>query len=131
MRLDRVNLRAVSDILRAMVKEAMMEPGKVVRMALPTSPADGVQVFLKAGEDVLFLAIRRPGGKEDPKEVLALAKAMGLVVQGEPYHAKGKEVRPGYLGRRSYLVARCELDPTVWEGRSVDEVLEAEDGQVA
>jgi len=43
MRLDRVNLRAVSDILRAMVKEAMMEPGKVVRMALPTSPADGVQ----------------------------------------------------------------------------------------
>jgi len=129
MRLDRVNLRAVSDILRAMVKEAMMEPGKVVRMALPTSPADGVQVFLKAGEDVLFLAIRRPGGKEDPKEVLALAKAMGLV-PGEPYHAKGKEVRPG-LGRRSYLVARCKLDPTVWEGRSVDEVLEAEDGQVA
>ncbi|TFU14687.1 hypothetical protein [Thermus tengchongensis] len=124
MRLDRVNLRAVSDILRAMVQEALMEPGKVVRMALPTSPADGVQVFVRAGQEGVFLAIRRPGGKEDPREVVALAQAMGLVIQGEPYHAKGKQMRPGFLGRRSYLVARCRLDPAVWEGRS-------EDGQAA
>ncbi|MBW6395814.1 hypothetical protein KZX47_11730 [Thermus sp. SYSU G05001] len=131
MRLDRVNLKAVSDILRAMVEEALEEPGKVVRLSLPTSPSDGVQIFLKAGEEALFLAIRRPGGKEDPREILALAQAMGLVVQGEPYPAKGKQERPGYLGRRSYLVARCGLDPTVWEGRSVDEVLEEEDGKAA
>ncbi|WP_135257652.1 hypothetical protein [Thermus caldilimi] len=124
MRLDRVNLRAVSDILRAMVQEALMEPGKVVRMALPTSPADGVQVFVRAGQGGISLAIRRPGGKEDPREVVALAQAMGLVIQGEPYHAKGKQMRPGFLGRRSYLVARCRLDPAVWEGGS-------EDGQAA
>lgn len=120
MRLDRVNLRAVSDILRAMVQEALMEPGRVVRMALPTSPADGVQVFVRAGQEGIFLAIRRPGGKEDPREVVALAQAMGLVIQGEPYHAKGKQVRPGFLGQRSYLVARCRLDPAVWDGGSAD-----------
>lgn len=56
--------------------------------------------------------------------MVALAQAMGLVIQGEPYHAKGKQMRPGFLGRRSYLVARCRLDPAVWEGRS-------EDGQAA
>ncbi|WP_243095252.1 hypothetical protein [Thermus thalpophilus] len=114
MRLDRVNLQAVSDILRAMVKEALGEPGRPVRLSLPTSPSDGVQIFLKAVGEDLFLAIRRPGGKEDPREILALARAMGLVIQGEPYHAKGKQMRPGFLGRRSYLVARCRLDPAVW-----------------
>lgn len=124
-----MNLKAVSDILRAMVEEALEEPGKVVRLSLPTSPSDGVQVFLKAGQDALFLALRRPGGKEDPREIRALAQAMGLVVQGEPYPAKGKQVRPGYLRQRSYLVARCRLDPAVWEGRSVDEVLKGEDGK--
>ncbi|WP_114314103.1 hypothetical protein [Thermus caldifontis] len=110
MRLDRVNLMAVADILRAMVDEALQEPGKVVRMALPTSPSDGVQVFVRATGDGLVLAIRRPGGKEDPREIVALARAMGLVVQGEPAVVKGKQVRPGPLGRRTYLVARCALD---------------------
>lgn len=68
MRLDRVNLRAVSDILRAMVQEALMEPGKVVRMALPTSPADGVQVFVRAGQEAFswpsaVLGARRTPGR--------------------------------------------------------------------
>ncbi len=107
MRLDRVNLRAVSDILRAMVKEAMMEPGKVVRMALPTSPSDGVQIFVKVRDGVVYVALRRPGGKEDPREIEALARHMGLRIVKGPYEEKGKLVRPGWAGRRSYLVAQC------------------------
>ncbi len=109
MRLDRVNLRAVSDILRAMVKEAMMEPGKVVRMALPTSPSDGVQIFVvfKGDGDRFMLAIRRPKGSEDPREMEALARHMGLRINKGPYPEKGRLVRPGWTGRRTYLVAEC------------------------
>jgi hypothetical protein len=85
MRLDRVNLAAIGDVLVSLVDEALSEPGRVVRLSIPTSPSDGVQVFVKAPEDgPVVLAIRRPGGKEDPREILALARHMGLVPLGEP-----------------------------------------------
>jgi hypothetical protein len=81
-----------------------------------------VQVFVKAPEDgPVVLAIRRPGGKEDPREILALARHMGLVPQGDPEVRRGRDPRPP-KGPRAYLVLRCELDPFVWEGRSMDEV---------
>jgi hypothetical protein len=122
MRLDRVNLAAIGDVLMSLVDEALSEPGRVVRLSIPTSPSDGVQVFVKAPEDgPVLLAIRRPGGKEDPREILALARHMGLVPLGEPELRYGKERRP-LKGPRAYLVLRCELDPLVWEGRSMDEV---------
>jgi hypothetical protein len=122
MRLDRVNLAAIQDVLVSLVDEALSEPGRVVRLSIPTSPSDGVQVFVKAPEDgPVVLAIRRPGGKEDPREILALARHMGLVPQGDPEVRRGRDPRPP-KGPRAYLVLRCELDPLVWEGRSMDEV---------
>ncbi len=122
MRLDRVNLAAIRDVLMSLVDEALSEPGRVVRLSIPTSPSDGVQVFVKAPEDgPILLAIRRPGGKEDPREILALARHMGLVPQGDPEVRRGRDPRPP-KGPRAYLVLRCELDPLVWEGRSMDEV---------
>jgi hypothetical protein len=122
MRLDRVNLKAIQDVLVSLVDEALSEPGRVVRLSIPTSPSDGVQVFVKAPEDgPVLLAIRRPGGKEDPREILALARHMGLVPQGDPEVRRGRDPRPP-KGPRAYLVLRCELDPLVWEGRSMDEV---------
>jgi hypothetical protein len=122
MRLDRVNLAAIQDVLMSLVDEALSEPGRVVRLSIPTSPSDGVQVFVKAPEDgPIVLAIRRPGGKEDPREILALARHMGLVPQGDPEVRRGRDPRPP-KGPRAYLVLRCELDPLVWEGRSMDEV---------
>jgi hypothetical protein len=122
MRLDRVNLAAIQDVLVSLVDEALSEPGRVVRLSIPTSPSDGVQVFVKAPEDgPVLLAIRRPGGKEDPREILALARHMGLVPQGDPEVRRGRDPRPP-KGPRAYLVLRCELDPLVWEGRSMDEV---------
>ncbi len=122
MRLDRVNLAAIRDVLMSLVDEALSEPGRVVRLSIPTSPSDGVQVFIKAPEDgPVLLAIRRPGGKEDPREILALARHMGLVPQGDPEVRRGRDPRPP-KGPRAYLVLRCELDPLVWEGRSMDEV---------
>ncbi|GAA5338643.1 hypothetical protein GCM10007092_19560 [Thermus composti] len=122
MRLDRVNLAAIRDVLMSLVDEALSEPGRVVRLSIPTSPSDGVQVFVKAPEDgPVLLAIRRPGGKEDPREILALARHMGLVPQGDPEVRRGRDPRPP-KGPRAYLVLRCELDPLVWEGRSMDEV---------
>jgi hypothetical protein len=122
MRLDRVNLAAIRDVLVSVVDEALREPGRVVRLSIPTSPSDGVQVFVKAPEDgPVLLAIRRPGGKEDPREILALARHMGLVPQGDPEVRRGRDPRPP-KGPRAYLVLRCELDPLVWEGRSMDEV---------
>jgi len=122
MRLDRVNLAAIRDVLVSLVDEALSEPGRVVRLSIPTSPSDGVQVFVKAPEDgPVLLAIRRPGGKEDPREILALARHMGLVPQGDPEVRRGRDPRPP-KGPRAYLVLRCELDPLVWEGRSMDEV---------
>jgi hypothetical protein len=122
MRLDRVNLAAIRDVLVSLVDEALREPGRVVRLSIPTSPSDGVQVFVKAPEDgPVLLAIRRPGGKEDPREILALARHMGLVPQGDPEVRRGRDPRPP-KGPRAYLVLRCELDPLVWEGRSMDEV---------
>jgi len=122
MRLDRVNLTAIQDVLVSLVDEALSEPGRVVRLSIPTSPSDGVQVFVKAPEDgPVFLAIRRPGGKEDPREILALARHMGLVPQGDPEVRRGRDPRPP-KGPRTYLVLRCELDPLLWEGRSMDEV---------
>jgi hypothetical protein len=122
MRLDRVNLAAIRDVLVSVVDEALREPGRVVRLSIPTSPSDGVQVFVKAPEDgPVILAIRRPGGKEDPREILALARHMGLVPQGDPEVRRGRDPRPP-KGPRAYLVLRCELDPLVWEGRSMDEV---------
>jgi hypothetical protein len=122
MRLDRVNLAAIQDVLVSLVDEALSEPGRVARLSIPTSPSDGVQVFVKAPEDgPVLLAIRRPGGKEDPREILALARHMGLVPQGDPEVRRGRDPRPP-KGPRAYLVLRCELDPVVWEGRSMDEV---------
>lgn len=122
MRLDRVNLAAIREVLMSLVDEALSEPGRVVRLSIPTSPSDGVQVFVKAPEDgPVLLAIRRPGGKEDPREILALARHMGLVPQGDPEVRRGRDPRPP-KGPRAYLVLRCELDPLVWEGRSMDEL---------
>ncbi len=117
-----MNLAAITDVLRSMVEEALMEPGKRVSMALPTSPKDGVQVWVRATEEgPIVLAIRRPGGKEDPREILALARHMGLIPLGEPETRYGKDPRPP-KGPRAYLVQRCTLDPSVWEGLSLDEV---------
>jgi hypothetical protein len=122
MRLDRVNLTAIQDVLVSLVDEALSEPGRVACRSIRTSPSDGVQVFVKAPEDgPIVLAIRRPGGKEDPREILAVARHMGLVPQGDPEVRRGRDPRPP-KGPRAYLVLRCELDPLVWEGRSMDEV---------
>jgi hypothetical protein len=122
MRLDRVNLSAIQDVLVSLVDEALSEPGRVARLSIPTSPSDVVQVFVKAKEDgPVLLAIRRPGGKEDPREILALARHMGLVPLGEPERRYGKKPRP-LKGPRAYLVLRCELEAFVWEKKSVDEV---------
>jgi len=116
VRLDRVNLAAIEDVLRSMVREALEEPGRRVSLALPTSPKDGVQMWVRAHEDgTLTLAIRRPGGKEDPREILALAQHMGLVPVGEPEVRRGKDPRPP-KGPRAYLVLRCQL------AQSMDEV---------
>ena len=131
MRLDRVNLAAVADVLRSKVEEALREPGKRVPMALPTSPSDGVQVWVRAPEGKpVILAIRRPGGKEDPREILALARHMGLVPVGEPEVRRGKDPRPP-KGPRAYLVLECLLDPGIWEARSMDELLAEEGGKAA
>lgn len=102
-----MNLTAIADILRALVEEAEMDPGRLVRLALPTSPSDGVQIFVKVRDGVVYVALRRPGGKEDPREMEALARHMGLRIVKGPYEEKGKLVRPGWAGRRSYLVAQC------------------------
>lgn len=121
MRLDRVNLAPLSDVLRAMVEEALAS-GAVVREAIPTSPKDRVQVFVKAKEEgQVVLALRRPQGKEDPRELQALAQHMGLVIVAGPERRYGKVPRPE--GPRAYLVAVCDLDPSIWEGASMDKVL--------
>lgn len=121
MRLDRVNLAPLSDVLRAMVEEALAS-GAVVRETIPTSPKDRVQVFVKGKEEgKVVLAIRRPKGEEDPRELQALAQHMGLVIVAGPEKRYGKVPRPE--GPRAYLVAVCDLDPSIWEGKSMDEVL--------
>jgi hypothetical protein len=126
MRLDRLNLTPLQRVLRAMVDEALTKPGKVVRNAIPTSPKDGVQVFLRAREDGgIALAIRRPGGKEHPREIVALARHMGLCIVEGPREERGRLNRP-LKGPRVYLVAVCDLDPLIWEGESLDELLEAD-----
>lgn len=121
MRLDRVNLAPLSDVLRAMVEEALTQPGRVVREKIPTSPKDRVQVFVKGEEGRVILAIRRPQGDEDPRELQALAQHMGLVILAGPERRYGKTPRP--QGPRAYLVAVCDLDPSIWEGASMDKVL--------
>ena len=126
-----MNLAAIANVLKSMVEEALGEPGQRVHMALPTSPKDGVQVWVRAHEDgTLTLAIRRPGGKEDPREILALARHMGLVPIGEPERRYGKDPRPP-KGPRAYLVLECLLDPFIWEARSMDELLAEEGGEAA
>lgn len=108
MRLDRVNLEPVADILRARLREALEVPGQRVAFLIPTSPRDGVQVFLRAREDGrIALAIRRPGGKEDPREIQALARHMGLEIREGPMEMAGRVSRPK-VGPRKYLVAVCE-----------------------
>lgn len=121
MRLDRVNLAPLEGVLRAMVEEALTQPGRVVREKIPTSPKDRVQVFVKGEEGRVILAIRRPQGDEDPRELQALAQHMGLVILAGPERRYGKTPRP--QGPRAYLVAVCDLDPSIWEGMSMDEVL--------
>ena len=108
MRLDRVKLDAMSDIFRKMVDEATQSGPSVIRMILPTSPTDRVQIFLRRRENVFYLAIRRPKGNEDPREIQALARIMGLTPTAI-YTAKGRQKRAGFLGQRSYLVAECVL----------------------
>ncbi|WP_243091287.1 hypothetical protein [Thermus neutrinimicus] len=108
MRVDRVRLEAVADILQHRLQEALEQPGRRVAFALRTSPSDGVQVFLKLRPDGrLVLAIRRPGGKEDPREIQALAQRMGLQIREGPVEMTGRISRPR-LGPRKYLVAFCE-----------------------
>jgi hypothetical protein len=122
MRLDRVNLEAIQDVLVSLVEEALSEPGKAARLLIPTSQSDVVQVFVKANKDgSIFLAIRRPGGKEDPREILALARHMGLVPLGEPERRYGKKPRP-LKGPRAYLVLQCQLEAFVWDKKSENEV---------
>jgi len=111
VRLDRVNLAAIEDVLKSLVEEALSDPGKVARLSVPTSPSDGVQVWVRAPEGKpVILAIRRPGGKEDPREILALARHMGLVPVGEPEVRRGKDPRPP-KGPRAYLVLECQVVP--------------------
>lgn len=108
MRVDRVRLEAVADILQHRLQEALEQPGRLVAFALRTSPSDGVQVFLRARPDGrLVLAIRRPGGKEDPREIQALARHMGLEIREGPMEMAGRVPRP-LKGPRKYLVAFCE-----------------------
>lgn len=108
MRVDRVRLEAVADILQHRLQEALEQPGRRVAFALRTSPSDGVQVFLKLRPDGrLVLAIRRPGGKEDPREIQALARHMGLEIREGPMEMVGRVPRPR-VGPRKYLVAFCE-----------------------
>ncbi|GAA6746770.1 MULTISPECIES: hypothetical protein [Thermus] len=108
MRVDRVRLDAVADILRNHLQEALEQPGRRVRFVLRTSPSDGVQVFLTHRPDGrLVLAIRRPGGKEDPREIQALARHMGLEIREGPMEMVGRVPRPR-VGPRKYLVAFCE-----------------------
>lgn len=108
MRVDRVRLEAVADILQHRLQEALEQPGRRVAFALRTSPSDGVQVFLKLRPDGrLVLAIRRPGGKEDPREIQALARHMGLEIREGPMEMAGRIPRPK-VGPRKYLVAFCE-----------------------
>lgn len=108
MRVDRVRLEAVADILQHRLQEALEQPGRLVAFALRTSPSDGVQVFLKLRPDGrLVLAIRRPGGKEDPREIQALARHMGLEIREGPMEMAGRVPRPR-VGPRKYLVAFCE-----------------------
>jgi len=110
MRLDRMKLTAIADVLRSLVEEALGEPGRVARLSIPTSPSDRVQVFVKALEEgSIYLGLRRPGGKEDSREILALARHMGLVPLGDPERRYGNEHRP-LKGPRAYLILRCELD---------------------
>lgn len=109
MRLDRVNLNAVADILQSRLREALDNPGHVVSWIMRTSPRDGVQIFLRAKEDGrVVVAIRRPGGKEDPREIEALARHMGLSIVEGPKEEKGRVHRP-LIGPRAYLVAVCRL----------------------
>lgn len=116
MRLDRLNLANLRDVFRAMVQEALESPGQLVRLALPTSPSDGVQIFLRLKGGTLYLAIRRPGGKEDPREVQALAKEMGLEIRKGPYRVEvpRSEPAPPFRATRAFLVAECDLSPAVW-----------------
>ncbi|KHG64812.1 hypothetical protein QT17_10315 [Thermus sp. 2.9] len=108
MQVDRVRLEAVADILQHRLQEALEQPGRRVAFALRTSPSDGVQVFLKLRPDGrLVLAIRRPGGKEDPREIQALARHMGLEIREGPMEMVGRVPRPR-VGPRKYLVAFCE-----------------------
>ncbi|VCU53788.1 hypothetical protein TTHN1_01574 [Thermus thermophilus] len=108
MRVDRVRLEAVADILQHRLQEALEQPGRRVRFVLRTSPSDGVQVFLTYRPDGrLVLAIRRPGGKEDPREIQALAQHMGLEIREGPMEMAGRVPRPR-VGPRKYLVAFCE-----------------------
>lgn len=109
MRVDRVRLEAVEDILKGRVEEALNAPGKLVRFVIPTSPKDGVQVYLRYVPESgrMVLAIRRLGGKEDPREIQALARHMGLEIREGPMEMAGRVPRP-LKGPRKYLVAFCE-----------------------
>ncbi len=110
MRLDRINLAPITEDLRHNLRQAMASPGRLVRFVLDTSPSDGVQVFIRSGSGgQVVLAIRRPGGKEDPRELEALARHMGLRIVSGPVLMHGKINRP-LIGPRTYLVAWCELD---------------------
>ncbi|MCX7782648.1 MAG: hypothetical protein N2318_03275 [Meiothermus sp.] len=110
MRLDRLNLTHLAGRFRELLAEALAEPGCLACMILPTSPSDGVQIFVRARDGTIYLAIRRPAGKEHPRELEVLASCMGLTIVNGPYVAKGKQIRSGYLGQRTYLVAECALN---------------------
>jgi len=116
VRLDRLNLANLRDVFRDMVQEALENPGQLVRLALPTSPSDGVQIFLRLKGGTLYLAIRRPGGREDPREVQALAKEMGLEIRNGPYRVEVPRSQPAgpFKKTRAFLVAECDLSPAVW-----------------
>lgn len=124
MRLDRVNLSKLREVFRDMVQEALEKPGQLVRLGLPLSPSDRIQIFLRLRGGVLYLAIRRPRGKEDPREIQALAREMGLEIWGEPYPVEVPRSVPAgpFQKTRAFLVAECDLSLAAWEvGESVKE----------
>jgi len=122
MRLDRMNLSKLREVFRAMVQEALEKPGQLVRLGLPLSPSDRIQIFLRLKGGVLYLAIRRPRGKEDPREIQALAREMGLEVRKGPYRVEVPRSEPAgpFQKTRAFLVAECDLNPAAWQvGESV------------
>jgi hypothetical protein len=103
MRLDRLNPEWLKLAVAGLTENAQAQPGKTAWIAIPTSPADKVQVGLKLNEIGYIVYLRRPGGKEDPREMQALLNALSLGPATKIVEAKGR--MPRKWGARRYLVA--------------------------